>query len=160
NAIGSWVRLSPRPQVVLFGDSAGTRAVAAEFGVEHVPAVETNELGTPYLRALIQAGQRRARHDLLCYVNREIILTEGLERAVQGRPALAASFLMLSARITLDLDVPILFDGDWRGWLRKACQARGTAGDHTSIDFFVFPKDLYGDIPPLAIGRAWFDQWM
>jgi hypothetical protein len=67
---------------------------------------------------------------------------------------------MVSARINLDMDVPILFDDDWRRSLQQTCKTRGTAGDHTSIDFFVFPKGLYRDIPPLAIGRAWFDQWM
>jgi len=122
--------------------------------------VETNEFGTPYLRALIESGERRARHDLLCYVNGDIILTEGLERAVQSTATQQAAFLMVSARINLDLEVPILFDSDWRGWLRDTCRARGTPGDHTSIDFFVFPKGLYQNIPPLAIGRAWFDQWM
>ena len=54
NAIGSWVRLSPRPQIILFGDSAGVHEVAAEFGLEHVPSVDANEFGTPYLRALLQ----------------------------------------------------------------------------------------------------------
>lgn len=160
NAIGSWVRLCPRPQIVLFGDSAGTREVAAEFDLEHVPSVETNEFGTPYLRALIESGERRARYNLLCYVNGDIILTGGLERAVQSIATLQTAFLMVSARINLDLEVPIPFDTDWRRWLRETCQARGTNGDHTSIDFFLFPKSLYQNIPPLAIGRAWFDQWM
>jgi hypothetical protein len=160
NAIESWVRLTPRPQIILFGDSPGTRGVAAEFGLEHVPSVETNELGTPYLRALIESGERRARHDLICYVNGDIILTEGLESAVRCASSLPATFLMVSARINLDLDLPITFDPDWRSWLKRMCQERGTRGDHTSIDFFVFPKGLYRDIPPLAIGRAWFDQWM
>jgi hypothetical protein len=160
NAIGSWVRLSPRPQIILFGDSAGAHEVAAEFGLEHVPSVDANELGTPYLRALIENGERRARHDLICYLNGDIILTEGLERAVGSAAAGQGPFLMVSARINLDLDVPILFDNDWRAWLSQSCKARGTTGDHTSIDFFLFPKGLYRDVPPLTIGRAWFDQWM
>ena len=160
NAIGSWVRLTPRPQILLFGESAGTREVAAEFGLEHIPSVETNELGTPYLRAVIETGEQRARHDLLCYVNGDIILTEGVERAVRCTATQQAAFLMVSARINLDLDVPILFETDWRRWLSETCEARGTPGDHTSIDFFVFTKGLYQNVPPLAIGRAWFDQWM
>ena len=147
NAIGSWVRLSPRPQIILFGDSPGTREVAAEFGVEHVPSVETNELGTPLLRGLLRSGEQRARHDILCYVNGDIILTEGLERAVRCARALAPAFLMVSARINLDLDVPILFDDDWRAWLTKTCQERGTGGDHTSIDFFLFPRGSTATCP-------------
>ncbi len=64
NAIGSWVRLSPRPQIILFGSSAGTKEVAAEFGLEHVPSVEVNEFGTPHLRGVLRNGETRARHDI------------------------------------------------------------------------------------------------
>jgi hypothetical protein len=160
NAIGSWLRLQPRPQVILFGDAPGTREIAAEQGLEHVPSVEGNELGTPYLRAVIRAGEERARHDLVCYVNGDIILTDGFATAVRQAPVLGRRFLMVGARINLDLDVAVPFDTDWRRWLRERCDERGTVGDHTSIDFFVFPKGFYRDIPPLTIGRAWFDQWM
>jgi hypothetical protein len=160
NAIGSWIRLSPRPQIILFGDAPGTHELAEELGLEHVPSVQGNEFGTPYLRALIQAGEQRAHYDLICYVNGDIILTDGFAAAVQKAPALGSRFLMVGARINLDLDVPVPFEADWRRWLRDRCDERGTAGDHTSIDFFVFPKGLYRNIPPLTIGRAWFDQWM
>jgi hypothetical protein len=160
NAIGSWIRLSPRPQVILFGDSEGTREAAAEFAIEHVPSVETNEFGTPYLHALIEGAERLARHDLLCYVNGDIILTETFEAAVRYVRTQAKGFLMVGARTNLDLDVPIAFESDWRQWLRAECVSRGTIGDHTGIDLFVFPKGFYKNVPPLAIGRAWVDQWM
>jgi hypothetical protein len=160
NAIESWVRLSPRPQIILFGDAPGARDVAAEFGLEHVPSIETNELGTPYLSALIASGERRASHALICYVNGDIILTEGLERVLRFRQSFPSTFLMVSARINLDVKAPILFDTDWRRRLADRCRKDGTTGDHTSIDFFLFSKGLYQNIPPLAIGRAWFDQWM
>jgi hypothetical protein len=159
NAIGSWMRLSPAPQIILFGNSEGTSATAAEFGLEHVPSVETSEFGTPYLRSLIEGTERLARHPLLCYVNGDILFTEGFEEAIR-HVAARQRFLMVGARMNLDLDVPIVFDANWRGWLRKEYSARGTVGDHTGIDFFAFPKGLYTKIPPLAIGRAWFDQWM
>jgi hypothetical protein len=160
NAIGSWLRLSPAPQIILFGDSDGTKETAAELGLEHVPAVETNEFGTPYLRALIESATQLARYDLLCYVNADIILTEGFERAVRHVSANMKEFLLVGRRLNIDLNEPIAFDANWRQWLQAKCQERAKVGDHTSIDFFVFPKNFYRDIPPLVIGRAWFDQWM
>jgi hypothetical protein len=160
NAIGSWMRLSPAPQIILFGDSEGTAEVAAEFGLEHVKAVESNEFGTPYLRSLIDTASRMARYDLLCYVNGDIILTGGFEEAVRRVPANIKDFLLVGARLNLDLTEPIMFDGHWREWLKGQCRERATPGDHTSIDFFVFPKNFYRDVPPLVIGRGWFDQWM
>jgi hypothetical protein len=160
NAIGSWMRLSPTPQIILFGDSEGTAETAAEFGVEHVKAVESNEFGTPYLHALIGEAEQRAQHNLLCYINADIILAGGFERAVRAVQSWKERFLLVGARMNLDLDVPLPFDGDWRGLLECEYRARGAVGDHTGIDFFAFPKGFYRNVPPLAIGRAWFDQWM
>jgi len=36
----------------------------------------------------------------------------------------------------------------------------GHPGHHTAIDVFVFNRGMYVDVPPLALGRAWFDQWL
>ena len=159
NAIGSWTHLSGKPQIILFGDSEGTREAAAEFGVEHVPEVESSEFGTPYLRAMITAAEQRARHDLMVFVNGDILLTEGFEKAVRHVSA-RRKFLMVSTRMNLDLKAPITFDAHWRDWLRRQWAARGAPGDHTGIDLFVFRRGFYEEIPPLVIGRAWVDQWL
>jgi hypothetical protein len=160
NAIGSWTRLEPAPQVILYGDSEGTRETAEEFGVQHIPAVETNEFGTPFLHALIGSAEERASHKLLCYINADIILTAGYERALRAVQSWKERFLLVGARMNLDLDVPLPFDGDWRSWLEAEYRQRGAVGCDTGIDMFTFPKGFYKDIPALAIGRAWFDQWM
>lgn len=160
NAIGSWLGLSPKPQIILFGDSEGTAEVAGGLGVEHVPSVETNEFGTPLLRSMIENAERLARHDLLCLLNCDIVLTEGFERTIREIPKKVKDFLLVGRRVNLDLDVPIRFDADWRRWLELRCRERGSEGDHMSMDFFVFPRNLYKKIPDLTIGRAWVDQWM
>ena len=160
NAIGSWIRLLPAPQVILFGDSEGTAETAEEFGVEYVKSIETNEFGTPLLRSMIENAERLARHDRLCFVNADILLTEGFERAIREMPQRMKDFLLVGKRVNLDLDKPICFDANWREWLATQCRERGTAGDHTGIDFFVFPKRSYTKIPDLTIGRAWVDQWL
>jgi hypothetical protein len=159
NAIGSWMRIAPTPQIILFGDCEGARETAGEFGLEYVDGVEANEFGTPYLRAMIRSAEERAQHDLLIYVNGDIILTEGFESAIRFMSE-RKDFLMVAARMNLDLELPIDFGVNWREWLRLQCAERGKAGDHTGIDFFAFRRGFYRDIPPLAIGRAWFDQWM
>ena len=159
NAIGSWKELCPLPQIILFGNSEGTAATIAEFGLEHVPTVETNEFGTPLLHSLFENAERLSRFDLLCYVNADIILTEGFGRAIRemaGRP----DFLMVGARMNLQIDTPISFDSGWRDRLRHEYTTRGAVGDHSGIDFFTFRRGFYKEIPPLAIGRAWFDQWL
>jgi hypothetical protein len=160
NAIGSWGQLSPPPQIILFGDSEGTGEIANEFGVEHVRQVESNEFGTPYLRGLIAEAEKLARYDMLCYINADIILTAGFEQAVKQVRAKMNSFLMVGRRMNMWIKEPIHFEAGWRKWLDQGIAARAIPEDHTGIDFFVFPKGFYRAVPPLVIGRAWFDQWM
>ena len=42
NAIGSWVRLGPRVEVILHGDDPGVADVAVRHGVTHGGKVERN----------------------------------------------------------------------------------------------------------------------
>ena len=57
NAIASWTRLRPRPQVLLIGDEPGTAAVCTELGVEHVPDVRVSEFGTPFADSMIELAE-------------------------------------------------------------------------------------------------------
>jgi hypothetical protein len=160
NAIGSWTQLTPAPQVILFGDSEGTTEIANEFSLQHVRRPESNEFGTPYLRILIAEAENLASYDMLCYVNADIILTAGFQTALRQVRARMKSFLMVGRRMNMRIDEPIRFDSHWRARLNQEIAARGVLGDHTAIDLFVFPKGFYRAVPPLVIGRAWFDQWM
>ena len=160
NAIGSWAQLSPAPQIILFGNSEGAKEIASEFGIEHVQQVESNEFGTPYLRSLIAEAENRARYEMICYVNADIILTAGFEQAVKQVRAKMESFLIVGRRMNMWIREPIHFDANWRARLSQEMLANAVPQDHTGIDFFVFPKRFYQAIPPLVIGRAWFDQWM
>src|SRR5271156_3070924 len=114
NAIGSWKQLTPTPQIILFGDSEGTKEISAEFGLEHVPHVESNEFGTPYLRSLVEKAEASARYGLLCCINADIILTAGFEQAARQVSAKMSSFLMVGRRMNIRIDEPIRFDVGWR----------------------------------------------
>jgi hypothetical protein len=65
NAIASWTRMNPRPEVILFGTDEGTAEVAAEFGVRHVPTVQRNQWGTPLVSDLFSQAQAIGRSPFL-----------------------------------------------------------------------------------------------
>jgi hypothetical protein len=54
---------------------------------------------------------------------------------------------------------PIDFTESWEEKLKERMQREGRLESHTGIDFFVFPRGTYEKVPPLVIGRIWFDQW-
>ncbi|MEY2588608.1 MAG: hypothetical protein QOJ67_592, partial [Acidimicrobiaceae bacterium] len=60
NAITSWTLLSPRPEIILFGDDPGTAALCEELGLRHVPDVALSDRGTPLLNDIFERGQRMA----------------------------------------------------------------------------------------------------
>lgn len=94
NAIQSWLSLQPKPEIILLGDEAGTADAASRFGVRHIAGVECNEYGTPLVSSLFSLAQAAASHQLMCYVNADIILLNDFSTAIsrnQPRPGAIVS---------------------------------------------------------------------
>src|SRR5712664_779088 len=83
NAISQWVRLRPKPEILLFGDEEGTVEIAQEFGLRHIPEVKRNQCGTPLLNDLFAKAHALASYNILCYVNADIMLLGDFMEAVQ-----------------------------------------------------------------------------
>ena len=64
--------LTPRPEIILYGDEEGTAELAPELGLHHIPDVSRNEYGTPLLNRVFEQHQGFGRYDTLCYVNADI----------------------------------------------------------------------------------------
>ena len=156
NAIGSWTRVEPDAQVLLLGDEEGTAEAAADLGVEHVPQLGRNEHGTPLLNEAFRIARERAGNSLLCYVNTDIVLPQSLARAAMIVSARRERFLVVgecwNARIETALDPDGL---DWDG-LRDGAHKRGA----DAMDYFLFSHGVYEEIPPFAVGRMVFDNWL
>lgn len=158
NAITSWTKLSPRPKIFLFGEEEGTAQIAAELGLAHLRDIQRNEFGTPLLSDLIKRAKEVTDTKLLCYSNSDIILLPAFHDAIGAMSEKFHRFLGIAHRWEIDLNAELDFSGDQPLDLRAL--PPGAPGHHTAIDVFVFPRDVYADVPALAIGRAWFDQWL
>lgn len=156
NAIGSWTRVHPDAQVLLLGDEQGTADAARELGVDHAPKLERNVYGTPLLDDAFRIARERARNRLLCYVNTDILLPPSLADAASVASASQDRFLVVgecwNARVETALDPE---DLDWDALLRGA-HKRGA----DAIDYFLFSPGVYDEIPPFAVGRLVFDNWL
>jgi hypothetical protein len=160
NAICSWTLMTPEPEVILFGTEPGTAQVAADFGLMHVANVQCNQWGTPLVSDLFAQAERLSRRPVLCYVNSDIILLRDFEEALQQIAASTEKFLMVGRRTDLDVRDAIDFQGDWAGQLRTRAGREGKLQIARSIDYFAFSRGLYPAMPPLAIGRFWWDNWL
>jgi hypothetical protein len=161
NAIHSWLRLSREIQVILIGDEPGAAEVARQFGILHIKEVERGKGGAKYLSSIFREAERHAHHEIVCYVNCDVMLMSDFLRAVERVSSWRKNFLMVGRRWDIDITEPWDFQSsDWESRLRTDVLARGTRLTQHAIDYFVFPRGMYREIPPLVIGRYWWDHWL
>jgi len=161
NAIRSWMRLRPRPEIILLGDDEGTEEISRELGLHYIPKVERNEFGTPLVSSIFQLAQATATTPFLCYVNADIILMSDFMAAAQTVARAKEAFLMVGRRWMVDLGRPLDFeDSDWEDQLRANVRRAGRLDIWSSIDYLMFPRGAFPDVPPFAIGRGLWDDWL
>jgi hypothetical protein len=161
NAIQSWKRINPDVEIILFGDEEGAAEVSREFGLRHVPDVPKNEFGTKLLRGFFEPAQQMARHAILCYVNCDIMLLPAFAEAVRRTASIFQSFLMVGQRWDTDISEPWNFGArNWDKELASLVKTEGALVPPWSIDYFVFRRGLYRDMPELVVGRVWWDHWL
>jgi hypothetical protein len=162
NAITSWTLLDPRPEVILFGDEAGSAEICAELNLRHVPKVARNEFGIPLVPDLFAQAQRLARGDALCYLNSDIVLMSDFMVALDRIRAWCRQrpFLAIGTRWNVWVHDPIDFSGRWEQGLREVVRTEGQPGGPWTMDYFAFPRGFYEHIPPFAVGRPYWDDWM
>ena len=160
NALESWRRLRPTVQILVLGDAEGATEASAAAGARYVREIETNEYGTPLVSAVFAEAERLSDSSVMCYVNADIILLGDFAAAVQ-RVAGRRPFVMVGRRWDLDLREPCDFDlPGWEERLKTLAAQRGLLHAVTGLDYFGFPRGFWGPLPPLAIGRTAWDNWL
>jgi hypothetical protein len=161
NALKSWKLLHPDVEVILFGDDEGAAEVCAELGLRHEAHTERHESGMKYLNSMFERAQRVARHEYLCYSNCDIVFFKDVIEAVAAARRWRQKFLMIGRRWDADVVDPLDFaNRRWAEGLRQFAKTTGTLQRHHFVDYFIFPNGLYDEVPPLVIGRSWWDHWL
>lgn len=159
NAVKSWKLAFPEAEILFISDDDGVDRRAREFGCLHVPSVRCNEHGTPMVDDVFKKAQKHARNDVLCYINTDIVMVYGFPAAIQ-RAGVFEKFLMIGRRQDWYYPRPIDFSVGWRLEFWNAASRAGKLHGPTAIDYHVFTKGLYGKIPPFALGRRAWDNFL
>lgn len=160
NALATWKALTPPCEILLMGRDPGSSEAAEEFRIRHVPDIQHTSRGTPLLNDLFRRAQREARHDVVCYINADILLLRDFLPAVHRTARESQRFLMVGQRVDLDVTEPLDFGEGWEERLRRLASAQGRLHPATGIDYFVFRRGHLVDLPPFAIGRTAWDNWI
>jgi hypothetical protein len=160
NAIQSWLHLGEGVRVILVGDESGMAETAAEFGVLHLPQVQRNKDGTPLVSSIFELARQHSPDPLLVYLNADILLTPAFLEPVVQVARQTEHFLIVGQRWDLDVRQPLDFNPGWDEHLLADLRQRGRLHPPMGSDYFVYPRTCYTQMPPFAIGRAGWDNWM
>ncbi len=160
NALRSWTLLEPRPEILLLGDEEGYEQAAKEVGAVRVLDLERNEFGTPLLSGIFRSGHEHGHGRVLMFLNADIILPPPFVEAVATVERQISRFLLVGRRVDLDVVQPVTFGDGWCQQLLKRAAVDGNVRGDLCIDYFAFTRDLFTEIPPFAIGRTRYDNWL
>jgi hypothetical protein len=160
NAVASWLALGSDVEVVLLGSDPGVAEAAARFGVRHVPDVALGEGGAPRLDDAFARTAEVARHETLCFVNADVIFLEDFVSAVKTATSWHAPIVMAGRSVDVDVG-PVDTDREsWRADVRRAARTDGRRRGLGALDYIVFTREVFGDLPTFVVGRAGFDNWL
>ncbi|MFC1704792.1 hypothetical protein ACFLZ6_00510 [Nanoarchaeota archaeon] len=152
NAIKSWTLLEPKPEIILMGNERGTAEICKKLKLKHISDVKCNDSGTPLVNDIFKKAQKRSNNKILCYVNSDIILTNDFMGALSGVDF--KNFLMIGQRWDIEMKKPLNFKPSWEKKLS------GKKQHPAGMDYFVFTKNIWKEIPSFAIGRTIWDNWL
>ena len=158
NALRSWCRL-PDVEVVLFGDDPGVAEFASTMDVKHEPVIETTDHGTPLISGAFTRVLELTSSPFLCYANADILLFEDFVATPRMVPA--REFLAVAQRCNVDVEGELKLDSDADvSEFRARVSERGVPEPPWGSDVFVWPRHISWDMPPFAVGRPPWDNWM
>lgn len=158
NAVRSWQKAFPDTPIMFFGKEAS--ALRAELGI-YCKEAECNEYGTPLLNKMISWVQRDWITGRYMYINSDIVVFSDLTSCLEEVRHFYPQYLVTGRRTDVDSFGEIKFSNPpWAEILRTHALAQGKLMAACGADYFVFTHGMYQDMPPFAIGRTTFDNWM
>lgn len=165
NALDSWTRLKPRPEILLMGNEGGE--LASSFNAR-VLDIEYTDFSSgqrwdidvpkqlsivPIISSMFRVAQKNATNDVLCYCNSDIIHFQCLIDAVKVLKKTFYQYVASGQRWDVDVDEQTNINIE----LAKTGKLHPSSGN----DYFIFPRDFnWSYMPPFAIGRGNWDTWI
>ena len=160
NAILNWIALGPDVEIWLVGNEEGVAEAAAEFQVGYIADVERNESGTPRIDSIFNLVRQKSQAPVLAYVNADILLFPDFIETTKKIRKDHTHYLLVGQRRDLKITEQLSFNAGWEMRLSKLVKEKSKDHRPAGSDYFVFPREIFTDIPHFAVGRAGWDNWM
>ena len=105
-------------------------------------------------------GQELASNPVVCWSNADVMFTDRLNDAATIVAARSRSAYVVGRRIDIDQPTPLPFGPGWQADLVRRAETEGERKPANWIDYFMFTRGLFTELPPFAIGRPGYDPWL
>ncbi len=112
STLRNWLALGDEVAVAVIGDDPGIAEVCAEYGIQHLPDVRTNQQGTPLISSIFELGRGLNDSPYLVYANADILFLPDLVTAVKRLAESDKPFLAVGQRYDMDI-TSREFTGGW-----------------------------------------------
>lgn len=159
NALNSWLAVDPSSEIIVFGDEKGIEELASKERVQWFPEVQRTKYGTPILSDVFARALQVASHEMIAYVNADIIFFRQLLRVLSILPP--RPYMLVGTRFNNDIERCIDFDDESAKleFISKLCFA-----DHNRLsgsDYFIWNiANRFNALPDFSVGRPCWDNWM
>ena len=145
-AITSWIEVHRHSEAIILGDVEGAFDVVMDLGAGWVQDVEANEKGTELVPDIWRKGIAEASNEWICALNSDNVVSANIVNAVEA----------LS-----DIERPFVVGQRWDLNPGQSPEA-ATLHGHCGVDWFLFRAEtvLVSDIPPFAVGKTLYDNWL
>lgn len=158
NAVANWGKIIPGCEIIFFGNEYGTASIAKKYHIKHVKNVKTNGVGTPLVSDMFQQAASLSKNPYLMYANCDIIFLEDPRKFL--KKIKTTRFIISGQRWDLNIKKSISLKKGWQEQLENRIKKEGKLHQVGGMDYFIFPKSVNFKMPPFAVGRGVWDNWL
>lgn len=160
NTVRNLASLGPDVNPLIIGDDEGVAEVAAEYGVRHLPNIARNEQGTPIVASAFQLARENSDTPLLACINADNLLLPDFVETARLVSRTFKNFLLSGQRYELDITELLDFSVGWDERLRAHILQHSKPLGPSALEYMIFSRDQFVDMPPFAFGRSAWDNWI
>ena len=159
NAITSWLKLQPMPEIIIYNKKSELNNLKLPNFLKIIENFKCNDEDLPYVNDMFFHVQSIASNNVLLYINADMLLSQNLITTLNIVLKHFDHFLVIGRRWDMDIASEIDFENSlWYKSLGEKLNYK--LHESTAMDYFLFTKGYWSQIPPFVIGRAGWDNGM
>lgn len=160
NAINSWKKIHSDVEIFLINDEENSSKIFAEANNIKCINGKFSKYGSPLLRYALNEIKKQAKHKDIVFLNTDIIYIDGFIRSINAIRSHYKEYFVVGRRKDIELKQKIDFSNDNYKSLLIDLYNRGQLHNLSGLDYWIFPKNLFNDIPDFRIGKPGYDSWL